>query len=168
MTENDDVKKSIFNSMSRNTQVIFVGVLAGVLIIGIYMTAVGVMQYVEKPMIISSGVVGADFPLVYQHNHYSSKDEIEIYNRNGWNIDSVWIGTDLEYQAFKGNLYMAGGQKNLFKGPFNNPKDLSYKLPLTSDLSQKIIVNVGSTTKTYLIISNGTKFDAKISITEVS
>jgi len=164
MTESDNEHIPIFKRMGKNMQIVFVGVLAGVLIIGAYMTALGIMQMIEKPTISSTGEVGNGF--LYQHNHFSSKDEIEIYNKDLF-IKKVWIGTDIEYKAYKSNQLIAGDKKNLFVGPFVNSHDVSYKILLVPDMMQKIIIDNNNDIKTYLIIANGSKSDAKIIITEV-
>jgi hypothetical protein len=131
MTENDDdVKKSIFNSMSRNTQVIFVGLLAGALLIGIYLVGMGILSTTEKPTILSSGKLRlSTYPLSFQHNYYEKRSsEYEIYNDAEWDVDRVWIGSGAEYSAYRNGSMVMGN--HMFKGPFKTERSFDYKIPL--------------------------------------
>jgi|WetSurMetagenome_2_1015567.scaffolds.fasta_scaffold12790_8 hypothetical protein len=140
MTENDGTKKTIFNSMSRNTQVVFVGLLAGILLISIYMIGVGLLASNEKPTILSSGKLSlSTYPLSYQYNEYSKKSEMEIYNDGEWDVNRVWVGSSIEYDAYKNNKLMTS-DKHVFNGPFKTSKSFDYKITLNSFVTQNDIV----------------------------
>jgi hypothetical protein len=135
--------------MSRNTQVIFVGLLAGALLIGMYLVGMGILSTTEKPEELSSGGLSTEYPLSYHYNAYSSKNEIEIYNNAEWNIKSIWIGDSKEYAAYRNNSLMTGN-KNRFNGPFIT-NSFKYIISALPGSSHKIAIEIDGKSKYYII-----------------
>jgi len=170
-----------FKSWNKHVKIIFIGLLLGAAFFGTYLTVIGFMNLSESPLTVSNNVITTDYPLSAENLYYrtSLKSEVVIYNNAEWNVSSVWIGKEDEYNAYRNNKLVTS-EKHLFRGPFTMQKSLQYKYtvktyllkedPLNNIFENKhtIVVVADGKKKYYSVVVEGEKENMKLNINEVS
>jgi hypothetical protein len=169
-----------FKSWNKYVQIAFLGLMIGGGAFGAYATIMGLMNFTEKPLLVSDDKIDTIYPLSAEQFFYRNnlRTELIIYNNEPWDVGGIWIGTEDEYDAYMNNKLVDSNQ-HLFVGPFNTISGFKYKIPIKAYLvksdilsnifkDERIIITMVDGVKTrYSIVTIGEKETAQITVTEI-
>jgi len=159
-----------FKNWNKRVQIIFVGLLIGAGLFGIYSISLGIMNMMEIPVMLSDNKIDTKYPLSAQSVFYENnmRNELIIYNNAAWNVKNVWVGTDEEYYAYINNRPVMGDTQYLFKGPFVYHGSFSYKIPIkvySPHSGEDLLASVFNNERIFLMVVDGEKMHYIISMT---
>lgn len=165
--DTEDVKIPKFKNWNKYYQIIFIGLLVGAGLFGIYAMVIGSINMFETPKVLSDEKINTSYPLYAKSVYYSNsmKNEVIIYNNPSWNVNNVWVGTDEEYKAFLNNQLIGDGRYS-FKGPFASGS-FEYKIPIRvySASGSNILSSLFKDERRFLMVTDNVKVHYSILIT---